>query len=99
MTFLDDRGAPLAYALMFDEVSIAAPDGSPVPEDAVCAAQDDGDPSRLVVDVFDESMGAAGTYTFAFAYLTSGAVVEKPFEFYKDDAPEPGSSPYPWSQS
>lgn len=94
MTFLDDRGAPLSYAPMFDEVSIAAPDGSPVPEDAVCAAQDDGDPSRLVVDVFDESM-AAGTYTFAFADLTSGAVVEKPFEFYKDDAPEPGPEPEP----
>ena len=96
MTFLDDRGAPLSYAPMFDEVSIAAPDGSLVPEDAVCAAQDDGDPSRLVVDVFDESM-AAGTYTFAFADLTSGAVVEKPFEFYKDDAPgpEPGPNPEP----
>lgn len=94
MTFLDDRGAPLSYAPMFDEVSIAAPDGSPVPEDAVCAAQVDGDPSRLVVDVFDESM-AAGTYTFAFADLTSGAVVEKPFEFYKDDAPEPEPSPDP----
>lgn len=88
MTFVDADDAPLTYAPnLFIEVE--GPDGSSFDSDILNVVQDDNDPTLLRFEILNESM-EAGTYTLVFTDIASGAVIEKPFEFFKNSDPNPG---------
>lgn len=91
MTFADANSAPLTYTPnLFIEVK--GPDGSLFDRDILNVVQDDNDPALLRFEILNESM-EAGTYTLVFTDITSGAVIEKPFDFFKNTDPNPNPGP------
>ncbi|MDO4442510.1 MAG: S-layer homology domain-containing protein [Slackia sp.] len=88
MRFGDADGAPLAYDPDF-AIYVKGPDGKDFDSRILGVEQDVDDPTLLRFEILDESM-EAGTYTLVFTDMVSGKTIEKPFEFFKNEAPGPG---------